>query len=123
MAPSPVFGHDLVFATSGKNGPTLAVRPEPLERGKTDRLTWKQPRGGPYYPSPLVAGDCLYVLLETGLLACRDARTGKLHYRERLADKFTASPVAGDGKVYLINEAGVTTVLRLGAQVRGTGVQ
>jgi outer membrane protein assembly factor BamB len=112
VAPSPVFGRGLVFATSGKNGATLAVRLGGVK--ESERLAWRLGAAGPYVCSPVVYGDYLYLPHETGLLSCHEARTGKRCYRERLPGKFTASPVAGDGKVYWTNEDGVTFVIKAG---------
>ena len=61
VAPSPVFGDGLIFATSGKDGPTLAVRPGGRGDATASRVIWKQPRGGPYVCSPVLYGDYLYV--------------------------------------------------------------
>jgi outer membrane protein assembly factor BamB len=56
----------------------------------------------------------LYVHSEAGVLTCYDAKTGKTVYRKRLDGKFFASSIAGDGRVYLSNDAGTTYVLRAG---------
>jgi len=109
VTPSPVSGKGLIFATSGKNGPTLAVSPD-------GRVVWREERGGPYVCSPVVYGDLLYVLEETGFLTCRDAAGGQVAYRVRLKGKFIASPVAGDGKLYVTNEEGATTVVQAGRE-------
>ncbi len=114
VTPSPVFGHGLVFAASGKSGPVLAVRAGGTGDVTKTHVAWREPAGGPYVTSPLLYGDSLYVLGEQGFLACYEAHTGKERYRERLAGKFTASPAAGDGKVYATNEDGTTFVLRPG---------
>jgi outer membrane protein assembly factor BamB len=111
VTPSPVFGRGLIFATSGKNGPTVAVRAD-------GRVVWREERGGPYVCSPLLYGDWLYVIDEAGVLTCRDAARGEVAYRVRLRGKFTASPVAGDGKVYFTNEEGRTTVVQAGPEFR-----
>lgn len=113
VAPSPVFAHGLILATSGKNGPVLAVRP-----GEKPAVVWKHDTGGPYVCSPVCYGDYLYVVTEAGILTCYEAATGNVTYRERLTGKFTASPVAGDGKVYLMNEAGTTFVVEAGPKFR-----
>lgn len=105
VAPSPVAGKGLVFATSGKDGPVLAVRPG-------GKVAWREERGGPYVCSPVLYGDFLYVLDEAGRLTCREAATGAFVYRERLNGKFTASGVAGDGRLYFPNEAGTTVVVK-----------
>jgi len=47
-------------------------------------------------------------------MACADARTGAVVWRHRLGGVFFASPVAGDGKVYMVSETGETFVMRAG---------
>jgi outer membrane protein assembly factor BamB len=107
VTPSPIFGLGLIFAPSGKNGPILALRSDGTE-------VWRRDNAGPYVCSPLLVGEQLYVHNEQGILACYAAGTGAPLYRERLEGKFTASGVAGDGKLYLTNEAGTTFVIKLG---------
>jgi outer membrane protein assembly factor BamB len=109
-----VFGHGLIFVTSGKDGPTLAVRPGGRGDVTDSRVAWRHKLGGPYVCSPVQYGDYLYVHTEQGLLSCYQATTGKLQYRERLEGKFIASSVAGDGKVYFTNEDGTTFVVKAG---------
>jgi outer membrane protein assembly factor BamB len=115
VTPSPVFGQGLVLAMSGRNGPILGIKPGGRGDVTAGRVAWRHKTGGPYYCSPVLYGDFLYVLNEQGILRCYQARTGKLRYQERLKGKFTSSPVAGDGKVYLTNEEGTTSVVRAGA--------
>ena len=47
-------------------------------------------------------------------LMCFDGKDGKLAWQERVEGPTSASPVAADGKVYLVNEAGLTVVFRAG---------
>lgn len=116
VTPSPIFAHGMIFATSGRDGPTLAVRPGGRGDVAATHLVWREPRGAPYVCSPLVYGEYLYVHNEAGILVCRAVRSGKEIYRQRLEGKFTASGVAADGKVYLANEEGVTFVIKAGPQ-------
>src|SRR5207253_964070 len=94
IAPSPIFGQGMVFATSGKKGPVLAVQPGGSGKVKP---VWDVQNAGPYVCSPLLLGDYLYVHDEGGILTCYQAESGKRLYRERLEGKFTASAVGGDG--------------------------
>jgi outer membrane protein assembly factor BamB len=55
---------------------------------------------------------------DVGVLTCADARTGEPVWRHRLGGVFFASPVAGDGKVYLTSETGETFVLQAGREPR-----
>lgn len=114
VTPSPVFGDGVIYATSGKDGPTIAVRPGGRGDVTETHVLWKQDRGGSYVCSPLLYHGRLYVPDEHGFLRCIDARTGDILYRQRMGGKFTASPVAAEGRVYLTNEAGATFVVRDG---------
>jgi outer membrane protein assembly factor BamB len=51
---------------------------------------------------------------DVGIVTCVDAKSGARVWRERLGGLYTASPVAGDGKIYLMSETGETLVLKAG---------
>jgi outer membrane protein assembly factor BamB len=64
-----------------------------------------------------VSGNRLYVLYDRGLVACYDALTGnEIFTPKRLPDgqAFTSSPWANQGKIFCLNENGVTFVLKDG---------
>jgi outer membrane protein assembly factor BamB len=65
----------------------------------------------PGMPSPLVYMGKVYAVNNGGIISCADAKTGKTLYTERAKGAFSASPVAGDAKVYFLNETGACTVL------------
>ncbi|MBI1901348.1 MAG: PQQ-binding-like beta-propeller repeat protein, partial [Planctomycetia bacterium] len=114
VTPSPVFADGLLFATSGRSGPLLAIRPGGTGDVTKTHVAWSHATGGPYVCSPVAYDGHLYVHDETGVLSCFEAKTGKLRYRERLEGKFYASPIAGDGKLYATNEEGTTYVVKTG---------
>jgi outer membrane protein assembly factor BamB len=68
-------------------------------------------RAAPTRPSPLVLGDLLFLVNDTGTASCLDARTGKELWKESLDGKFSASPVYADGNVYFASENGKTFVV------------
>jgi len=113
--PRPVYAHGLVFITTGFQEPSLfAIRPD--GRGDVTRthLAWQLPRGVPYTPSPIVAGDQLYIVNDIGIVSCLEAQSGKILWQHRLTGNFTASPVMADGLIFITSEEGVTTVIRPG---------
>jgi outer membrane protein assembly factor BamB len=112
VIPTLVYGHGLVFSCSGRNGPTLAIRPGGSGDVTESRLEWKVVRGGPHVPSPVLVGELLFLVNDTGVLTCLEARSGKTVYQQRLNGKFSASPVAVAGRIYLTNEDGETFVVR-----------
>jgi outer membrane protein assembly factor BamB len=58
----------------------------------------------------------LYMTNEIGVVTCADAGSGKPLWKQRLGGIFFASPVAGDGKIYMVSETGETYVLRAGRE-------
>ena len=85
-------------------------------------VAWRQPLAAPYVPSPLVYDGLLYVLLDRGLLAAYDARTGaEVYGPQRLANggtSFSASPWACDGRIFCLSERGEAYVVVTGALFR-----
>jgi outer membrane protein assembly factor BamB len=113
--PRPVYGHGLVFITTGFQQPSiLAVRPDGSGDVTKTHVAWKLSRGAPLTPSPLVAGDELYVVTDNGIASCLDAATGAVRWQQRLGNSFSASPVFADGRIYFLDEDGRTTVVKAG---------
>lgn len=114
--PRPVFGNGLVFIATGFQQPTLiAVRPDGEGDVTRTHVAWTLTRGAPFTPSPILVGDLLYVVSDTGILTLVDAATGRVHYQQRLGGNHSASPVLADGRIYFLSEEGVATVIAPGA--------
>jgi outer membrane protein assembly factor BamB len=71
---------------------------------------------GPDVPTPVTDGTYLYVINDRGIMWCLDAKSGKEVYgRKRLRPAtYSGSPVLADGKLYITNEDGVTSVVKAG---------
>lgn len=79
-------------------------------------LLWQVDSGGPYTTTPLAYRDLLYSVTDNGILSAFDLATGERLYRERLGGGFSASGVAGDGKLYFSSEDGEMFVLAAGRE-------
>jgi outer membrane protein assembly factor BamB len=113
VIPRPVFGHGLIFFSSGYDRPALfAIRADGTGDVTESHVAWITAKGAPHAPSPLLVGDELYTVSDLGVASCFDARTGKLHWQERIDGNFSASPAFAAGRIYLQSEQGVTTVVR-----------
>ena len=114
--PRPVFGLGLVFITTGFQEPALMAVRVSGSTGDVTRthVAWTLKRGAPYTPSPLLVGDELYYVSDTGVLSCVEASTGQMLWQQRLGGNYSASPVFADGRVYVLSEEGVTTVFAPG---------
>ena len=121
VIPTPVVGHGLVFCSSGRAGPTLAIRPGGSGDVTATHVVWKSPKGSPFVPSPLLSGDRLYLVNDmASIITCYDARSGEVLWQGRLGrtarEGFSASPVVVDGKVFFMNDFGQTFVVRDGPE-------
>ena len=117
--PGPVYGHGLVYIATGFQEPSLlAVRVDGKGDVTNTHIAWAVRRGAPYTPSPLLAGDELYILSDIGVASCLDAKTGKILWQQRLGGNYSASPVFADGRIYFQSEEGMTTVIAPGKEFR-----
>ena len=78
------------------------------------KQVWSSPKLQTGMSSPAVAGERVYGVTRAGFAVCADLKTGKLLWQERVKGKFSASPVVGDGKLYLFSEEGDLVTLKLG---------
>src|SRR5262249_6563322 len=97
-----------------------ALRPDATGANKPAEVVWKEKAALPEVPSPLYYRGRLYLVRNGGILTCWDAKTGKKVYEERMGatGHYYASPLAGDGKIYVCSSAGVVTVLEAGDSFR-----
>ena len=119
VIPTPVVGHGLVFASSGRAGPTLAIRPGGRGDVTATHVAWSSPRGSPFVPSGIIVGDLLYTINDMqSILTVVEAATGKPVYQDRLGvairEGFSASPVHVNGKIFFTNDDGQTFVVEAG---------
>ncbi len=81
-------------------------------------LMWRYQKSLPDVPGILYYRRVLYLIRNGGILQTLDPATGKLIKQGRLThamDEYYASPVAGDGKVYMLSRDGKATVLEAGS--------
>jgi outer membrane protein assembly factor BamB len=123
VIPTPVVGHGLVFASSGRAGPTFAIRPGGSGDVTRTHVAWSTPKGSPFVPSGIVVGDLLYLVNDMqSILTVYEATSGTLVYQGRLGvaqrEGFSASPVAVNGKVFFTNDEGQTFVVEAGREFK-----
>ena len=82
-------------------------------------IRWRVKRGVPYVPSPLLYNGVFYMVKDGGIVSSLDPVTGALLKQgrtEKAPGQYLASPVAADGKVFLVSEEGKLTVLKASPQ-------
>ncbi|HLN28442.1 MAG TPA: PQQ-binding-like beta-propeller repeat protein [Gemmataceae bacterium] len=115
VIPRPVYGHGLVFISTGYNTPSLlAIRPDGHGDVTDTHIAWTLRKSVAHTPCFLLIDDELYMVSDSGVASCLDARTGKVHWQERVGGAYSASPLCANGKIYLQSEQGPAVVLKVG---------
>lgn len=118
------------FGTSspGSKSPAAAIAPghlgdltPPKSTKQTPAILWSRTKSGAGMPSPVVVGDLLFFFGNTA--TCLDKRTGVERFRKRLPGGTTCvgSPLVIGDRIYLVNEQGMTLVLRAAADYQLLG--
>jgi outer membrane protein assembly factor BamB len=123
--PTPVVGNDMIYFNSahGRSSPIIAVKNNAvgditLKENETtnEYIKWSLPRGGSYMHTLLLYQTHLYNVNWNGVVVSLDPLTGKEYYNAKLGKtkSFIASPVASDGKLYIVDEEGTVYILQDG---------
>ena len=95
VIPRPVFANGLIFIGTGYDRPTIvAIKPDGKGDVTDTHVVWTLAKGAPNTPSLLVVGDELYAVSDGGIGSCIDAKTGTVHWQERLGGNYSSSPHA-----------------------------
>jgi outer membrane protein assembly factor BamB len=112
---SPVVHGELIVAPT-RERPMLVLKAGGRGDVTKSHVLWSF-RNGPDVPTPVTDGTFLYVINDRGIMWCLDLKTGKEIYgRQRLRPgTYSGSPVLADGKIYVTNEDGLTSVVKAGS--------
>jgi outer membrane protein assembly factor BamB len=119
--PMIISGGGLLYSASGRNGPLFALRPGGRGDISESHIVWRLERGGPHVPTPAYIDGRLTVVSDTGVVTCLDAATGEALSQKRLRGRFSASPLIVGQHLLLINEDGMTYVLKSGPELQVVG--
>ncbi len=82
-------------------------------------VIWRLQKSYPNIPSPLIYRDVMYLMKEGGIVTTINPATGevlKMGRTPQALEDYSASPVAGDGKIFMVSGTCKVTVLKAGAQ-------
>ena len=92
----------------------LGIRPDGTGNVTDTHVAWhlKERKIVSYVPSPIARGRYFYLVSDGGVATCLEAKTGRKMWSERLGRHHSASPVLAEGRLYFLDDAGVTHVLK-----------
>lgn len=111
---SPVVFNQTIIAPS-RERPMMAIKAGGRGDVTTSHKLW-QFMNGPDVPTPVTDGTYVYVVTDRGVVYCLNLQTGATVYGpQRLTPgTYSASAVLADGRIYITNEDGTTSVFKAG---------
>lgn len=112
-ASRPVFdGTNAFIATGHGNGEMICVRVDGAGDVTDTHVIWRNNRGFPRMPSPVLVNGLLFMVSDSGIASCLDAATGEQQWQERLGGDYSASLLCAGDRVYAFGQDGKTTVFK-----------
>jgi outer membrane protein assembly factor BamB len=111
---SPIVFNEVIYAPT-RVKPLLALRAGGRGDITSSHVLWSTVNG-PDVPTPVTDGKYFYIVNDRGIVWCLDAKTGaEIYGQQRIKPgTYSGSPVLADGKIYITNEDGLTTVIAAG---------
>lgn len=119
-AAKPLFAHGLVYISAGGgNLQFVAVRPDGSGDVTKSHVVWNSGKFIPHRSSQIIIDNLLFMTDDEGVASCRDAKSGELHWKQRLGGgQYWASPVYADGHVYCFSKEGAIRVFAAKSQFK-----
>lgn len=108
--PTAQYTDGLVWVTSGRNGPAIAIDPSGSGDIADTHVRAHVNSGGCYLPSPLIIGHRLLLPGDDGNMRLV-AASGEVVLQTRVRGHFSSSPIQAGDHVYWSNERGKTYVI------------
>jgi outer membrane protein assembly factor BamB len=109
---SPIVAGGLVFISSGVGGNgKYLVAARPGSEGSPPTEAYRLQQSIPNVPTPVVAGDILFLWHDRGYVSCYDVSTGERHFLERVGGNFHSSPVRIGDRIFCASREGEMVVL------------
>ena len=111
---SPIIFDNIIYAPT-RVKPLLALKAGGRGDITSSHVLWST-INGPDVPTPVTDGKYFYIVNDRGIMFCLDAKTGaEVYGQQRIKPGiYSGSPVLADGKIYVTNEEGLTTVVAAG---------
>lgn len=117
VVPQPIVTNGMVIYNHDYDNPELiAAKIDGTGDVTESNVVWRLKKGAPSTPTPLLVGDELYFVSDTGVVSCVDVKTGEKHWMERLGGNFSASPILVNNHVLFLDENGIASWIKPGKE-------
>lgn len=115
VAPRPLYENGLAYIVTGQTKKELwAVKADGQGDVTETGVAWKLKTRVGKYASPILVDGLIYTAADESFVTCLDAKSGETVWTERVGGKYAASPIYADGRIYLFDQDGGTTVIKPG---------
>ncbi len=116
VGPSVGFADGLVYP-SNEYARMVAIKPG--ESGA--EIVWEQDEYLPEASSPVVTNDLVFLGTSYGVFACFDAKTGDMLWEHEGNTGYYGSPMAVDGKIYVMDMSGTCYIFEINRELKVLG--
>ena len=110
---TPAVGHGMVFSFGGSpDKHAMALRLGGRGNVLETHLKWRNERSMPYVPSPILVGERLHVINDSGVYTCLDAHTGETLCSGRKLGSVYSSPFSVADRIYFFEDSGACTIIQ-----------
>jgi outer membrane protein assembly factor BamB len=103
---------EIVLMTCGEGGGgTWLIAARSAVPHEAPKEVYRIEQNAPYVPTPVVAGDLLFLWHDRGTVSCHDAATGRQHWRQRVGGDFHSSPIRIGDRILAASRGGEVVVL------------
>lgn len=114
---SPCFdGNNFFMAAGFPTHHVMAVRPNGEGDVTDSHVLWHSKDVSCYVPSPVLAGNALFVADDRGTASAFDTKSGEKIWKERMGRHYSASLIAARGHVFFVADDGITKLVKAGSK-------
>ena len=108
----PLFGNGLLYISTA-DGPNPLVAVSPKGKGDiTENIVWRSNKSIPKRPSQILVGDLLFMMNDSGVASCMNAKTSEEIWTKRMGGEYWSSPLYADGLIYCFSQQGAIPVFK-----------
>jgi outer membrane protein assembly factor BamB len=109
---SPIEANGVMVVSCGQNGNGLVTVAVKLGDGSSPpKEAYRIRENVPYVPTPVVAGDLLFLWGDRGTVSCLELATGNQIWRQRVGGNFNCSPIRIGNRIYCVSMDGEMVVI------------
>ncbi len=109
---SPIVAGGMVLVSCGQGGNgKVLVAARPGDHDHEPQQVYQLQQSIPNVPTPIVAGDLLFLWHDRGIVSCYDLPTGRQNWRERVGGDYHSSPIRIGNRIYCVSRNGEVVVL------------